>query len=419
LFLFIVLMIVTIWRQPELLIHPRFWAEEGTNYFSYAFNHSLIQNLTYPQFGYYTLYHSFATSLATLMPLEFAPLVTTWGAFTVQLVIGYLVLWGDIPLLDTYVKRAAVLFLIPLICTYTPGWLNTIGVQYWLCIVSFLLLNEAPVEGGKLWTVSRCALLTLAGLTGVTSCFMTPVFCLKAIRTKSKQFIIYSIVLVICSCTQISIFLYAFLNRDPGIGMRFVYNNPVHLMFKILMFQFAEPLFGYWIFRLNPVVSLGDAINGKITTLFGTEVFRLGMEVMGDLTGACVLVFVVYLFCRKSHDPDYQYIAAAFVLVFILSSLLSLNMSAGPRYTFAPNVMLVFFLTAIWSDNRLNLSRKMILAFSLIVHAVGYRYTMDIAYNDDWPKWSTEVQQWRINPSYVLKIWPPGWGVTLDGKPTI
>ncbi|HZV81410.1 MAG TPA: hypothetical protein VFF53_04500, partial [Geobacteraceae bacterium] len=50
------------WRQPELLTAPRFWAEEGTNFFAYAYAHSWWENLLHPQFGYYTLYNAIATS---------------------------------------------------------------------------------------------------------------------------------------------------------------------------------------------------------------------------------------------------------------------------------------------------------------------------------------------------------------------
>lgn len=414
--LFLGLTILTIWRKPELLVHPRFWAEEGKYYFSYAYNHSLLQNLTYPQFGYYTLYNSIVTSFATIFPLELAPLVTTWGAFTVQLIVGFFVLWGDIPLLDTYAKRAAVLFLIPLLCFYTGSWLNTIGVQYWLCILTFLILNEAPFSGGKLLTTSRIALLTLAGLTGVTSCFMTPVFYLKWIRTKSRQFAIYTMILGVCSCIQISAFLNAFLNRDPGIEMRFVYNNPIHLISKVLCFQFAEPFLGHWLFLLAPVANLDEVINAKIATLFGPTVFISETLVIWEILGACIFVFVMYLFCRKIRDPNYQYIIAAFVLVFVLSSFLSLNMSAGPRYTFAPNVMLAFFMCSVWDDLRLKISRhtiKIVLTFSLLMHAVAFRGNMGFAYNDFWPKWTFEVQQWRNDPSYRLKIWPAGWDISL------
>ena len=52
-------------RLPEVLLEPRFWAEEGTSYFSYAYDHNWLVNLLSPQFGFNTLYNSIATSLAT------------------------------------------------------------------------------------------------------------------------------------------------------------------------------------------------------------------------------------------------------------------------------------------------------------------------------------------------------------------
>jgi len=76
--------VIIIVRRPELMYQPRFSAEEGVNYFSYAFSHSWFQNLTYPQYGYNTLYNSLATSFAAMFPLETAPLATTYLAFLLQ-----------------------------------------------------------------------------------------------------------------------------------------------------------------------------------------------------------------------------------------------------------------------------------------------------------------------------------------------
>jgi len=73
-------------RDVRYFTNPRFWAEEGTLHFAYSYNHPWYQALIHPQVGYLNFYPNLATVLATLVPLEFAPLVTTLAALLVQLI---------------------------------------------------------------------------------------------------------------------------------------------------------------------------------------------------------------------------------------------------------------------------------------------------------------------------------------------
>ena len=74
-------------RCPRLFFEPRFWAEEGSVFFAYAFKHSALSALTRPDGGNYDLPRNLASILAVnLAPLEWAPLVTTLFAFGIQLI---------------------------------------------------------------------------------------------------------------------------------------------------------------------------------------------------------------------------------------------------------------------------------------------------------------------------------------------
>ena len=42
-------------RSPRLFFEPRFWAEEGRDFFSFAFSHSAVEALTRPDGGNYDL----------------------------------------------------------------------------------------------------------------------------------------------------------------------------------------------------------------------------------------------------------------------------------------------------------------------------------------------------------------------------
>ncbi len=77
-------------RAPSLLVHPRFWAEEGTYWFQYASTHSLMQDLffLFPPSGYLNLMANIggvlSSATARFLKIEYAPLATTIAAFLVQ-----------------------------------------------------------------------------------------------------------------------------------------------------------------------------------------------------------------------------------------------------------------------------------------------------------------------------------------------
>jgi hypothetical protein len=411
------LALLTAWRQPGLLASPRFWAEEGTLYFPYAYSHSFLQNLFHSELGYYTFYHSIITSLATLVPLEYAPTVTTWGAFLAQLGIGCLILWGDIPILDSRSKRMVVLLLVPMIC-YPRNWLNTLGVHFWLCILAFLLLIEAADREWSPRDLLRWLGLAVAGLTGVTTCFLTPVFILKAAASKSRRFIGHAAILSFCSLVQILVFLHTRLTNPASLSARFVYNNPFSLLKKVLIYQFAEPFLGHMPFEHPFGTKVGKAIIALFDLLGIADSFSWELEAAATAAGFCLLLFVAYLFCRTFNSPEYRYLIMAFLLVFVLSTVSSASFSAGPRYTFAPNAMLIVFAVSLLGDVRFPIARRALVVlvfFSLVIHVVEFRHGMyNLAYNDQWPKWSVEVQRWRTVPGYRPRIWPPDSDLWLE-----
>lgn len=413
-------LIIMIFRQPELLYQPRFFAEEGTNYFSFAHNNSLFDTLVTAQYGYYTLYNSFATALATLSSLENAPLVTVYLALSVQMLTIGMVIWGDRPIFDATWKRLVIALTIPVV-SYAEIWLNTIGMQYWFCVITFLLLLEDPTSDGWRIRLPKNALLFLCGMTGVVSCFMTPVFLLKAIETRSKKFITYTAILALGSLLQVSAFFRALHAHDPGLQMRLVANNPVSLLTKTVIYQFAIPFSGRGVYELPFLQDISEAINSLIIRIFSSTPFISGFFALPFTVGTIILLFLLYHSVTKFRQAEIRYIAIAFVLVSGLSVLFSVNMSGGPRYTYAPSVMLVTMLVFLTGYQRRNVSTFLfailLIACSLTANATEFRKTMYLSYNSEYPAWREEVRKWRIvGPAYPLQIWPPPWKMYLQQK---
>ena len=72
-------------RSPGSLLHPQFWAEDGTLFFQEAFNHGFLATVLQPASGYLHSFPRLVAGLSLLFPMEQAPLIFNLAAFAVQL----------------------------------------------------------------------------------------------------------------------------------------------------------------------------------------------------------------------------------------------------------------------------------------------------------------------------------------------
>jgi hypothetical protein len=411
---------INILRKPELLSHPRFYAEEGRSFFAAAYNSTLLDYILTPMYGYYALYNVIATSIATLPELELAPLITTYLALFVQISTSAYVIWCNIPILNSNSKRFMVAISFPLLCPHQI-WLTTIGIQYWLCIVTTLILLEDSKEPSGSANAIKAMALILTGLTGVLSYVMTPFFLLKWLITKSKKFFYYYCVLCVCTIIQFYIFIQAGLSHDAGLSNRFI----AHTNSSNIMYTNALNFLGN---MLTPVTVGQIPVANRLYVLFKMSLFNVfgkhgyaEEEAVFILTSIIVILSIVMLVIIYRRSFDYLILPLSSAIVFFLSVKLSINSSGGPRYLFAPSAMLMIFLVASCNKNMLNKCQLIflssVIAVIIMVHANDFTPSMGGTYTDKWPKWEEEVRLWRIDNSHPLKIWPPPWEMNLNKPP--
>ena len=410
-------------RLPALIIEPRFWAEEGVNYFTYAYGHSWLDNLFAPQFGYNTLYNSIATSLATLVPLEYAPAVTTYLALLVQLSVSLAAIWWDIPFLDTLFKKFAIAVLIQTLA-YARIWATTIGVQYWLCVLSLLILLYNHHTLSKRMFILQNCLLFLNGLTGILSCLLIPAFFLKGVKTKSFRVMTQTAILALCLLVQIGVFLNSYLGKDAGLSSRFGDFNFLYVLNKMMRFLITAPFYERYIFSTSFGETLDTAVRNALSTITGPAIYlpQYNFYLLEMALGMATVAFLFTLAYKKIGQLDTQLLAISILLVTVVSTYLSVNSSGGPRYTFAPSIMIMFLVVGALNDKTiaktLRFAATMLILLSLTNSLRYYRMNMlgGVAYDESWPKWQEEVKTWKTDHNYPLKIWPAGWTMTLSGK---
>jgi hypothetical protein len=417
--LFTILAILTsnLVRKPELLFEPRFYAEEGQSFFAFAYNHTFTDYLFSTMYGYYALYNVITTSLASVFPLEFAPFITTWSALAVQLFVSVYPLFADIPILDSAWKRGVVALTFPLLCP-SQTWLTTIGVQFWLCILTALIMIEKPSSSCTPRHMANAALLVLAGMTGVLSCMMTPLFLAKAIMTKARQFFLYSVILFAASVVQIRIFTHAFLHHDPTLSHRFVsHSEPLMLRIYSQTILFFSKFFVTEHTVDLLIVSRIDSILTKIINNAFNRDFFAEVETTFFLLTVFMIVILLCLIIKFKNKIDHMLLLISITIMLPLSIILSVNGSGGHRYRFAPMSILILFIIScidtkvIEKVDRIFLS--LLIYCILLCQIADFLPSMHQVYDKSWPGWKAEVAHWRSDNTYPIKIWPPPWELVL------
>jgi hypothetical protein len=384
--LFILFTAITaiIFRHVDFFLYPRIYAEEGTVYLHDAYLNGFL-SVFHTHLGYYSFIPSFATSLSTFFPLEYAAVVTTFLALVIQVIPFILIYINNSDLLDTPLKKligsSVVLF-----TTHTPEiWLNTITSQFHFVIILFLILIDRKSNISKRKTIFYYILTLIGGFSGIPANILFPIFFYEYIKTKEKMNLYLSLILFFTSIVQIYFILTADSIRT------FEYINPDLL--KIIVID----TFQYPILYSHKI---------GIWSLF-------------------IILPLIYIFIKYLIKKEYfiTFFGASILLSVIMIST-SLNMDGGGRYSYAPSVIFIFGLLYAVLDKTLKRNIRIILSLFIIISLLRGIILFPIqdgsADSKKWKRWKNEVILYKKGKIDTITIYPQNkshyWTLTLPRK---
>lgn len=413
-----VVALVIVLRDTRYFTQPRFWAEEGTLHFAFSFSHPWWQALFQPQVGYLNFWPNLSTLLATLPPLEMAPLVTTIMALVVQMIPIVLILWSKSPLWSGWKYKLLGIGVVLFAPLTSEVWLNTVNSFTYFAVIAFFILLEEPLLGQARRWVYR-ALLLLSGLSGTLACFLIPLYAFRAFTEKDRERWVQTAVLSACAVVQSALI---FSYKTSGS-----FEQRLHLIgFTTLGATIWTQTIGFF------AVGLTQAHEWAIT-LYSLAVNDLSS--FQDWGRGLLVVGLLLLFLLSTNLPlKYRILfLGGYGILMLLPMMFSvidekydlMRTGVHGRLFLAPNVifgwMLLFGVRfQKWKNWRVSLSWLAslgcvaLLATSLFWGITSYRAPWYVA--DTWPDWKTEVQHWRADPSYPLRIQPEGWVVSLPQR---
>jgi len=414
-------------RAPDLLFQPRFWAEEATTYFAYAYQNPLLRSLflvSADQASYLAVSASMpATVAAHALPLELAPCATTFSSFLIQLAPFVMVLLGRSSLWKTLGQRAMtcliLLFGPPLLVGEV--WLNSINAQVYCGIIAVVLLFEQTEGRGRRVAWSYRVVLGFCGLAGPYTGFLTPAFLWRYWRSREREAGLHAAI----------------------VGSALAIQGAVHLATRAV-FPFAPTrLFWGWSLCNWAERAAGAFIHLFLGSFFGCELtpsvaLKLGIQDpnFGYLwpdsyirlvlwSTVLVMAAVVAALSRRPGSDSHCLLAVAFVSVVAPTFFLAPIMAN--RYAAVGGTLLLLLTAAcVWDRTRKVRSRTATVLLVLTVAAGASTFWRDVSgqsplgHAPGRRSWVAEVGRWRRDQSGPLMVWPytdrPPWLLRIPSR---
>lgn len=408
-------------RDYDLWLDPRFWAEEGSHGFVYAWHHGFWATVFKPLHRYYELSLTLGASLASLAPLEWAPLVTQSYAGVIQLLPVAVLLraWrvgqrrGELPA-NAWPMALAALVIVFAPTTY-ESHLTTTSSQFFLSLCTALILSF-PVQrqgaGGRFELV----VLVLAGLSGPGSALLAPLFWLRwwrleddelARRARLLQAVVLSMALVLQSHLLVGHLWHQ---------MRSFPLDPLSLLSIIWVKVFVVPLAG---------IRAGEYVGGShLATLSDNAGLGMWPHFLALLLAVGSWIFI--LVRARSRTAVVLATSAVYMLGYSIfgamgSKIAMVQPTFSARYSFGPVALLFLSLLVAGLQTRFPRDRWAAPVVVLVMVLIsGSAYFNFPSWAISGVPWRAEVQKWREDSSYKLHIRPyDGWKIRLEPRRSV
>ena len=388
-------------RMPEIVLKGRFWAEEGTVFFTNAWTLDPMTALLMPVGGYLNIIANGATLLARwAVPLADAPYVTIAIGLVFQLVPPAILLTAR----DAWLRGWPIRLCAAALLLFVPGadeiWLQTLHCQFELALACGLILALDVPQGRR--RVGYLAVLVLAPLCGPGAIALTPLLVLRASIDRSADRTMQLAALVGGSAVQ----MLCFFQLGSGRGYTL---DPAILLAVVT----AKNL-------MVPVIGLRSATGG-VEALYRAAASG-HVPLAAIMAPPVVFGGTLLAIWHTGHRAAFWLLAAAAAAALasyigaLDGTVLMIDVRAGARYAVVPLSLTALTFLAIGASGSAWV-RWPARGLCLWLLMVGMRnYTAPWPPVRDGPVWRDQVALWQTEPGRALEIWPKPWTVRIERK---
>lgn len=212
-----------LYRNPEILMYGRFFAEEGAIYWSYSLSHSRFETLLYTPViaGYYLFFTNFLILLTTYFPLEVSPLITVWFSILFSLLpslLFFLLTKNKFNEVNRILISQILIFLPSL--NYLETFANSINIQTYLGVSVFIIYIYGLNNEKKYINFIENIVILFGSLSGYYSIILFPVLLVRKKVNKNIKIFTPVVVWITGVFVQLNILIFTLLN-DVLYGDKF------------------------------------------------------------------------------------------------------------------------------------------------------------------------------------------------------
>lgn len=395
-------------RIPAVL-KGRFWAEDGRVFFLLGRELPWYKTLLYTHAGYLNFVANVAGVLANCVPLKYACRVTVLIALVVQSFPLVLLALSRAPWLQERKLFVASLLFIATIPLCQEVWLTPTNSHFHLTLCTALILALEPAAGLGKWF--QYAILWLAPLSGPGSAVLAPLFMLRTLIDKSKARLLQFLCVGLATVLQ-----FLFFYKPSG---RQVQHLVTQTTFGIDPQLFLDIVFVKHI--LSPFLGYGESL--EIAQGWQPAYLQGTLNMVPQMMAVVVVFGLLAASVSRSKYAEVKWFFLSAVSLITVgyagclgSRYDSLLVGINQRYAFAPQILIELSLLAL-SFQSTGWTKRAFQSVAVWLLIIGLQeFYMTPSQYAEGPSWKGEIQAWRQDPNYKLRLWPSDWSINLAPK---
>jgi len=376
-----------IFRSPEIMLEGRFFAEEGSIYWSYSLLNSKSNTFLYTPViaGYYLLIANLQILLSSFVPIYYAPLVTVWVSMIISLLPSILFFLLTEKSLDNNRRiLSSILLLVLPSLNFLEVFANSINSQTYLGLSVFVIYIFGLNNDSKKIKFLEYFILVLGSLSAYYSLILFPVLFFRYLKIKTIKIIFPLIIWIFGVFIQLNVIFYTFM-QSAFYGDKF--------KFKINL--------DYFILILKKSISVN---------LF-TEHF-LNNSIILNISLLLFIIFLIFLISSKNAEKFlYFLILLSFVLEIFLVIVGQASQGYSGRYAVVPSTVIFFIFIVYFSKARRG---EVVLIFAITIGILNFSFQSGDYFIDCKNyciSWAEQIENYE-NEQKIIIHWPLG-----DGDP--
>ncbi len=404
--LFGLFVVLLCFAHAKVLLHPRFWAEEGREYYPYCAQHDALACLSFAHVGGVQLVENLFVFFATRTPLLLAPAITTYASLAILcVVVAQVIAFAEAFRLGSLASGLLVAAFSLLPANYET-WLTATNVQ-WVFGVSSLLVLVSPAPATVLGRWLQIGWLAACGVSGIPSVVTAPLFGLRILDERSWN--AAGLFAAIAGAGVAQLFAVQFLGLHAPRPFQLL---PDVFLAADSLQTIVAPVFSVRVADWVATVVTSPQALISLMALVGCVVLALGVS-------AAIAFAAVTSPSRRA--ALYLVLGGLFVTnvqVFgALDQKALVSAFGGARYfLFGSACLCLLAELGTTSSYRVLRAASFCALFAIIVAGVVTTKFSGIRLNVSGPNWGRELEKCPVDAPCSVSIWPYGWTVTVERR---